>query len=281
MVVLRRRHSLHLVAFFLSVGCAVSCYDWQLMNLMLFEKPFEEITLIGEDPRAQHLRKVLRVELGERVFVGFEGGVRARAEVVECDDAGGFVLRVIESEAAPEPLPVELLIGLPRPHTAKRILFEAASMGVRRLHFFEAERGEPSYARSSLWQGNEWRERLRLGAEQSFGTHVPEVVMYPDLQTALSGLYEVPFRVALDNYEAESALGALVDVAVEAAVVGLGPERGWSPNERDILRKNGWKLAHLGPHVMRAETACTAAVSAVASGCGFWGEQTATSLVDA
>ena len=94
-----------------------------------------------------------------------------------------------------------LLVGLPRPHTAKRILFDAASLGVARL-FFEAERGEPSYAQSSLWTTDAWPERLRLGVEQGFGTHVPEVCMYPDLQSALSALYAIPRRVALDNYEA-------------------------------------------------------------------------------
>ncbi|ADE54848.1 RsmE family RNA methyltransferase [Coraliomargarita akajimensis] len=248
------------------------------MNLMLFEVPFEQMTLAGDDPRAEHLRKVLRVRVGALVFVGFIGAERARAEVVSLGDDGSIELKIIAREPAPTPLPIDLLIGLPRPHTAKRILFEAASLGVNRLMFFEAERGEPSYARSRLWQTNEWRERLRLGAEQSFGTHVPDVLMLPDLQTALNELYSAPLRVALDNYEAQGALTGELARAEDSAALALGPERGWSSNERDALRKNGWTLAHLGPHVMRAETACTAAVAVVASACGFWAEQTMTTL---
>ena len=98
---------------------------------------------------------------------------------------GSVQLLIVATESAPAPLPIQLLIGLPRPHTAKRILFEMASMGVHALHFYEATRSEPSYAKSCLWSTDEWKERLLLGTEQSFGTHLPEVSMHADLQLIL------------------------------------------------------------------------------------------------
>jgi RsmE family RNA methyltransferase len=175
-------------------------------------------------------------------------------------------------------LPITLLIGLPRPHTAKRILFEAASLGVSGIHFFEAQRSQPSYAQSSLWQTDEWRDRIRLGTEQAFGTHLPQVAMHADLQSAITTLHGAGVHIALDNYEAKGALGAVLPESAGSAVIALGPERGWSPEERDVFCKNGWKLAHMGAHVLRAETACVAAVSATASQLGWWTEQTATEL---
>lgn len=248
------------------------------MNLILFDSAFESIRLAGNDARAQHLRKVLRVELGARVFVGFVNAQRARAEVVALGDDGSVDLQVIDTEPAPAALPLTLLLGLPRPHTAKRILFEAASLGVRAIHFFETEQGEPSYAQSSLWKTDEWRERLRLGAEQAFSTHLPELAMHADLQSALSMLYTAEVKVALDNYEAEAALPAVLPARAGNAVIALGAERGWSAGERDVFRKNGWRLAHLGAQVLRAETACVAAVSVTAAGLGWWSEQTGTRL---
>lgn len=250
------------------------------MNLILFDKPFETIRLESSDPRAQHIRKVLRAVVGTLVFVGFENGPRARVSVTELADDGAVVLEVVNTETAPPALPITLLIGLPRPHTAKRILFDAASMGVGAVHFFESERSEPSYAQSSLWSTDEWRQRLRLGTEQSFGTHVPDVAMHADLQSAISALYGADVNIALDNYEAEGALGSVFsgDRVVDSVVIALGSERGWSATERDVFRQNGWKLAHMGPHVLRAETAVVAAVSATASALGFWGKQTSTEL---
>lgn len=248
------------------------------MNLMLFDDVFESVRLEASDPRAQHLRKVLRAQVGTLVFLGFVNGPRARAKVVAVESDGSFELEVVGTEPAPKPLPINLLIGLPRPHTAKRLLFEAASLGVSGIHFFEAERSEPSYAQSSLWQTDEWRDRIRLGTEQAFATHLPQVAMHADLQSAVSTLHGAAVHVALDNYEASGALGEVLPETGASAVIALGSERGWSPNERDVFRKNGWKLAHMGAHVLRAETACVAAVSATASQLGMWTEQTATAL---
>lgn len=265
------------------------------MNLILFDKPFEAIRLEPGDPKAQHIRKVLRAQIGTKVFVGFVNGLRARAEVSALGEDGSVDLQVFATEPAPPPLPIQLLIGLPRPHTAKRILFDAASMGVRALHFFEAERGEPSYAQSSLWTTDEWKDRLWLGTEQSFGTHLPEVSMHADLQSALTHLdlqdqAERPVtrdgkapmgtraHIALDNYEATAPLAGALPLDANRASIALGPERGWSPGERDTFRKNGWTLAHLGPHVLRAETACTATVAAVASHLGCWSASTQTKI---
>ena len=41
---------------------------------------------------------------------------------------------------------------------------------------------------------------------------------------------------------------------------GDGPERGWSSEERDCLRKNKFELCHMGQRVLRVETAMVAAV---------------------
>jgi RsmE family RNA methyltransferase len=248
------------------------------MNLILFDSPFETKRLEAGDTRAEHIFKILRAKVGTKVFVGFVNGMRARAEVSLVEADGAITLKVIGSEAPPSPLPIRLLLGLPRPHTVKRVLFEAASMGVKELHFFESDRGEPSYAKSSLWTTEEWKQRLRLGAEQSFGTHVPVVGMHSDLQSAISFLTGSDAYLALDNYEADGALPDMLSEAPKSVVMALGSERGWSPDERDIFRKNGWKLAHLGAHVLRLETACTAAVAVVCSAAGYYRNQTKTIL---
>ena len=52
-------------------------------------------------------------------------------------------------------------------------------------------------------------------------------------------------------------------------ILAIGSERGWSPAERDILRANHFTLAHLGPRVLRAETAVTAAIAIVKSHLGL------------
>ena len=175
------------------------------MNLILFDKPFDEQQLASEDPRAKHIRETLRADVGTPRIPRLcqwaaspgKGGLARRWQ----RRSSGRRQRSRTGVIAPRSP-----CWSPRPHSARKVLFESACLGVRQIHFFEAERGEPSYARSSLWTTDEWRDRLRLGVEQSFATHLPEVAVYPDLQTALNNFYQTPLRIALDNYEAAQSL---------------------------------------------------------------------------
>jgi len=252
------------------------------MNLVLFEEPFERARLPADDPRARHLRDVVGVSAGSAVSVGFVGGPRARATVSELGGDGSVALEVEATEPVEPLMPLMLLLGMPRPHTARRVLSEAASMGAAALHFVPGERGEASYASSRLWQTREWRERLRLGAEQAFSTRLPEVAHHPDLQSALSAIFDPDAeRVALDNYETEGALGEVLSPEAASAVFAIGAERGWSNAERDVFRRNGWRFGHLGPRVLRTETACSATVAVAATRLKRWNGPTRTSLFDA
>jgi len=67
-------------------------------------------------------------------------------------------------------------------------------------------------------------------------------------------------RIGMDNYE---ALGKLEPCAVEESesiFLAVGAERGWSGDERNQLRENGFTLKHLGQRVLRVETAVVAAL---------------------
>ena len=145
------------------------------MNLILFETVFQQVRLVAEDPRTKHIRSVLGIKKGGVLFVGFINGERAVAELRQLNTDGSIELALVETEEAPPLLPIDLVMGMPRPHSARRIPFEAACLGVRSMHFFQSERSEPSYAQSRLWQKGDYRERLRLAAEQSFTTHLPKV----------------------------------------------------------------------------------------------------------
>jgi len=231
------------------------------MNLLLFETREEAAHLAPEDPRARHVRQVLHLKTGDPVFVGVVNGPRGKATVVS-DGPEGLVLD-IAWEAAPEPLhPLRALVGLPRPQTARDVLREAATLGVSELWFFRPEKGEPSYADSSLWHSDEWEKRLRQGAEQAFATVLPQVCHFDSLKSALSALPAPGSRLALDLYEAPLSLSKTFDKQNLAPLtIAIGSERGWSAGERAALRGHGFSLAHLGPRVLRTEAALIAAFS--------------------
>ena len=114
----------------------------------------------------------------------------------------------------------------------------------------------------------EWRRHLRAGAEQAFATRLPEVTYGRPLAEALEGRGGFAAGVALDNYEAGLSLA---DATVAPPlVVAIGPERGWSTDERDLFRRGRFQLVHLGSRVLRTETACVAAIALVKGKLGWF-----------
>ena len=99
------------------------------------------------------------------------------------------------------------------------------------------------------------------GAAQAFDTRLPEVAHFADLGGALAALPAGCPVSALDNYEAPARIRPAADLPPVA--LAFGPERGWSPRERGLLRSAGFHLVHLGPRVLRTETAVVAAVAIV------------------
>jgi RsmE family RNA methyltransferase len=132
---------------------------------------------------------------------------------------------------------------------------------VEALHFVLTEKGDTAYARSTLWSTGEWERHLVTGAEQAFCTRLPVVTHGQALAASISVLPAATVRLALDNYEAPAALSQSLNTRHSAAVLALGPERGWSAAERTLLRESGFAFVHLGSRVLRVETAVVAALA--------------------
>ncbi|MDR2862990.1 MAG: RsmE family RNA methyltransferase, partial [Puniceicoccales bacterium] len=223
------------------------------MNLILLTAEEAQAgELPGADVRAGHIRSVLRAGQGDTVYIGVEGGCRGLATLTVVSP--GKVAWTVAWEPVPPPvLPLHLLVGLPRPQTARKILQEGASLGFSEIHFFGAEKGDPAYAQSSLWRDGEALELLRKGTEQAFTTRVPALSIHASLESALASLRPPvadAVSVFLDIYEAAAPLDAVLRDA-PGAVLAIGPERGWSDAERETLRASGFKGGHLGERVLR------------------------------
>ncbi len=233
------------------------------MNLILLDiQPSDtRIWIPMEDSRATHIKTVLKMQAGDTCFVGLPQGAAGQATIKSLDTEGLW-LSIQWNPVPPPPLyPIHLLVGLPRPQTARKILQTCASLGIAHITFFQSEKGELSYAQSTLWTTLEWQTHLKQGAEQACATTFPSVNHAPSLEAACTLLpIETRARIALDIYEAQKGLMKAEQIKTPI-LLALGAERGWSAGERETLRTHGFTLAHLGPRVLRTETACVAAIS--------------------
>lgn len=215
------------------------------------------------DRRAEHLRQVLRVEVGRTVRVGRVGGSVGEGRVTAVSAAA--VELAVELAGAPCPRPpVDVIVALPRPQALKRVLQYGATMGVGSIALVRAWRVEKSYFHTPLLEPAAIRRQLLLGAEQGMTTWLPEVRVEPRFAACLerlAGEPEPPLRL-LAHPEAGEPIGAVTPAArVELA---LGPEGGWIDREVESFRQAGFRPVTLGPWVLRVETALVAALAQLA-----------------
>ncbi|NNM50610.1 MAG: 16S rRNA (uracil(1498)-N(3))-methyltransferase, partial [Pseudomonadales bacterium] len=121
------------------------------MNLLLLT----EEDLLGADEafiagyRAQHLEQVLSVRPGTLLKAGVLGGLMGEAEVLSIEKTG-YRLRLCCNQPPPEPLPLILIMALPRPKMLRRLLQMVAGLGVKHIYLLHSYRVEKSYW-SSPW----------------------------------------------------------------------------------------------------------------------------------
>jgi 16S rRNA (uracil1498-N3)-methyltransferase len=240
------------------------------VNLILFEPTETAAPLPRRDPRAAHILDVLRRRVGDVFDCGLVNGPRGKATLAAVAPDALTLSFAWATEPPPPPEPITIVVGLPRPQTARDILRDTTTLGVAALHFVATEKSEPSYAQSTLWSSGEWRRHLLDGAQQSFATRIPEVTSGRPLNETLAALpIATTARLALDHYEAPAPLSQSNLMGYFPVVLALGPERGWTARDREVLRAHGFALVHLGPRVLRTETACVAALTLVRAKLGL------------
>ena len=229
------------------------------MNIILFTEGELQIPIPRRDRRAKHILKVLRLSLGDSFHLGLIDGPRGTAQITGITDREILFDFQLDDDI-PQLHPVHMIIGLPRPRSARRILKDVTTQGASELHFVATDSGEKSYLHSNLWTDEGYRQHLLEGAEQAFCTRLPKVVIHPSLKACLNQLNTETNRIVLDNYEATQTLQTY-PLNSPHCVLAIGSERGWSDDERNHFRAHGFTLASLGDRVLKTETACIAALA--------------------
>jgi RsmE family RNA methyltransferase len=230
------------------------------VNLLLVER--DEVDhgdlVVIADRRAEHVRGVLNAKVGSRVRAGVVGGGVGTAEVIAIDDAR-ITLRLAITGPARPPLPVALVLAVPRPKVLARVVEAAASFGVESIALTNAWRVDKSYLCSPRLEAPELARACRLGAEQGATTHLPVLAIHHRLMELLDGRFPAP---GSDLRLVAHPGGTPIEhvVAQDRATLAIGPEGGWIAREVETFVARGFVPVSLGAAVLRVETAVAAAL---------------------
>jgi 16S rRNA (uracil1498-N3)-methyltransferase len=232
------------------------------MNRLLFDAAeCAGDRLVLRDARATHLRRVLKVAVGDTVRAGQIDGPLAEARVEGLDDAA-IELSLAFGETPPLP-DIDLLLALPRPKVLRRLLPQIAALGVRRILLCNASRVERPYFDTHVLDPAEVRAALLEGLAQAGDTRLPELRverrLRPLVEDELAVDPDISTRwllhphATVGMHEAARRPGRLL--------LAIGPEGGWIPHELDFLAAQGFAPVGMGKRILRSDTACIAALA--------------------
>lgn len=231
------------------------------MNLMLIKSEHIQNNLtkiVGR--QLTHLNEVQRLVKGDTVRVGEVNGAIGTGTIISIDKQTAMI-EVNLTLRPPAPLPITVILALPRPKMLRRILQTIAAMGVKNVYLVNASRVEKSFWQSPLLAPESIEEQLILGLEQSRDTLLPAVhlrkLFKPFVEDELAGIVgESTAIVAHPISEQRCPIDCQVPITL-----AIGPEGGFIPFEIEKLVQAGFDPVHLGRRILRVENAVPALLS--------------------
>lgn len=215
--------------------------------------------LRGEE--ARHLSRVLRVEPGQMYELS-DNQQKYLARVAEAHkDLVRFDI-VEKMPAERESPPIHLYAGIIKFEHFEWGIEKATELGVDRVIPVHSARSENGLDKAVSKRLERWRRIALESSQQSRRVFLPEispVMRLKDVVAKAEGQ-----RIFLD--ESREALG-LATIVKSGTVISLliGPEGGWTEEERSLASAALWKPASLGPRILRAETAWLASLAILRS----------------
>ncbi|MCP5171475.1 MAG: 16S rRNA (uracil(1498)-N(3))-methyltransferase [Pseudomonadales bacterium] len=240
------------------------------MNLVILEDSDftdgDNARLTGR--RLQHLRDVQKIQTGDTIRAGRINGAMGTATVIAIND-DSLELHTDLAFSPPPPLPLTMILALPRPKMLRRILQTIASMGVKKLYLINSYRVEKSYWQTPWLADDMIRAQLVLGLEQSMDTRLPEVILKkrfkPFVEDELTGICRNTTGLVAHPKGQERCP---VDLPAQTAVtLAIGPEGGFINYEVEKLSAAGLKPVTLGNRILRVETAVPAILGRLYPSC--------------
>ncbi len=218
-------------------------------------------TAILTPDQAHHLRDVLRLGAGDEVEL-FDGAGSAYSGRIERCGPEVRIALVRRIENAPEGTnSLALAAALVKSDRFEWILQKGTELGVARFlpleTRFSTVRVPTARVQARLQR---WRRIVLEASRQSRRVTVPDIEPPRPFASLLAAPDFAPYSRFLLYEKAQERLDVASTIC-SPVLLCIGPEGGWDEAEALAAGHAGFRVASLGPRILRAETAASAAVS--------------------
>jgi len=223
--------------------------------------------LVLDEAQSRYLAAVMRLAAGDEllVFNGRDGEWLAKVAVLGKRVVTLVLVRQVRAQAQGPDL--DLVLALVKRARLETIVEKAAELGARRVRLVLTERTNADHTRVDRLQA------IAIEASEQTGRlDAPQVQAPVRLDKLLDG-WDAPRRLLFcdEAGDAAPALDALAGQGQGPWAILIGPEGGFSPKERGLLRSLNFATpAALGPRILRADTAAISALTLWQAALGDW-----------
>ncbi len=229
------------------------------MNTILLKKSdFIDHELVRlSDYRLEHMRKILKSQVGSICKVGLLNELLGHGEVMSIDETSA-VLRIALDTPPPPEMDLVLACAMQRPQTYKKVLHIAITMGVKKLVFFGSFKVEKSYWDSPVLSEEIFLRESIAALEQCCDTVLPTVEYHRYFKKFIED--EFPrLSESRHVYLAHPMCGrTFPDRPQVPALLLVGPEGGFTDYEAERFLSIGARGGSLGQRILRTEVALPA-----------------------
>lgn len=216
------------------------------------------------DDEAHHLAHVMRAKPGDQICVFDGGGGEWLARVARLR-RNEVDLELIERRDCDRELStdVTLAVALPKGDRQRWLVEKSVELGVRRIVPLTTERGVAQPVEKAL---DRLRRTVIEASKQCGRNRLMEIVAPHPWSEYCATAAAAELRAAADPLGGDD-LGSLIESLRTAGgpgslVFAVGPEGGWTDDERQCAAAHGWQIVSLGPRILRIETAALLLASA-------------------
>ena len=211
-----------------------------------------------DDNAHRHVARVLRLAVGDALTLFNGDGFDYVGEIGFCDRRSTRV-RILSREAPgnESPLHLTLFAALLKGEAMDRVMQKAVELGVSRIVPVAAARsealpaGERRDKKLAHWQGVIVASAMQCG--RAVLPALDEITPLAAVLNAADGLRWI--------FSPHHAPTADAPASTDRLSLLIGPEGGFTPDEVASAQSAGWFIQHLGPRILRADTAATVAIA--------------------
>jgi 16S rRNA (uracil1498-N3)-methyltransferase len=232
-----------------------------------FVEKFDGQRALVSGDRAHHLGVVLRAQTGQ--LYELSDGARVYLGRIEKVTRDGVEFALLEELPDNDPeLRTTLLLSIVKFDSFEWAIEKATELGVSDIVPLAAARGEKGLVAAAEKRSERWRKIVLEAAQQSRRVRLPVLQPAAKPEAAFAALGARLGIFLSERAEAPALRTALKDRTASEAVLAIGPEGGWTDEERHAALKAGFQEASLGRLILRTETAVIAALASLSCALG-------------